>query len=165
MNSVEQIYKEAERKLERYIGTNGLRHTQERYTILRYTCELGNPFTAGDVVKRAKADYISKATVYNTLQLLVSAQILWFMGKKGTQATYEFVNSGKVHIQLKCTRCGKVTKVRKNTAIDNVIHMYKPTNFNISHYSLYIYGACKVCRKLEMEKLNKALKSCTGPSL
>ncbi len=139
-------YKEAERKLEQYIAEHRLRHTPERYTILRHACELGNPFTVEQLTQLAEQSHISRATIYNTLSLLVSAQILWCIGRKGAQAEYELVTGGKVRMRLKCSNCGRIADF-KDIAIENLVAARKYSNFNLTHFSLYVYGTCKTCRK------------------
>lgn len=149
--SEDKYYKEAEAKLEQYIGKHGLRNTMERYAILRFACELGNPFTAEQVVTLAAEQNISKATVYNTLSLLVSAQILWSLGKRGLNAEYEVVTSGKIRMQMRCSNCGRVANLR-DAVISDMIIGRKFNNFNPTHFSLYVYGTCKVCKKLQGRK-------------
>lgn len=141
-------YKEAERKLEIFIAKNGLRHTLERYTILRHACNLGNPFTAGQLIERAAADNISKPTVYNTLRLLQTAQIIFNLGNRGLNAQYEVVTGGKIRMQLRCGTCGRTAALR-DAVISDVVMGRKFNNFNISHFSLYVYGTCKVCKRLQ----------------
>lgn len=144
-------YREAERKLEIFIAKNGLRHTMERYTILRHACNLGNPFTAGQLVDLAAKDNISRPTVYNTLRLLVTAQILFSLGNRGLNAQYEVVTGGKIRMQLRCGTCGRTTSLR-DAVLSDVIMGRKFNNFNSSHFSLYIYGTCKVCKRLQGKK-------------
>ena len=144
----QKAYEEAERRLERYIGSHNLRHTMERYTILRFACELNSPFTAEQIINLATEKNISKGTVYNTLALLVSARILWCLGRKGLKTEYEMATNGeKIRMQIQCIRCGRVSTV-KDTAIEDIVRSKRFNNFNYSHYSMYIYGTCKVCKSL-----------------
>lgn len=139
----QKYYNEAERKLERYIGANHLRHTKERYTILHYCCELGK-FRATQIIELATADFISRPTVYNTLALLVSAQILWRQSGKGPAAEYETISKAKVRMRMQCTRCGRVLNF-KDAAIEQVIENHRYRNFNLSHFTLDVWGTCKTC--------------------
>lgn len=147
----ETRYREAERKLDKFIARNQLRRTPERFIILRHACDLGNPFTAGQLMQLAQQDHISQGTVYNTLSLLVSAQILWCLGKRGTKAEYEVVTGGKIRMQLRCSECGRVADF-KDVAIENLVNARKYSNFNISHFSLYVYGSCKTCRRKKLRQ-------------
>lgn len=150
-------YREAERKLEMYIARHSLRHTMERYTLLRHACNLTSPFTAGQLMELAAKDNISVPTVYNTLRLLVSAQILWSLGKRGLNAEYEVVTGGKVRMQLRCSNCGRIANL-SDAVISDMILGRKFNNFNPSHFSLYVYGTCKVCKRLQGRRNTKTTK-------
>lgn len=143
-NTDNKYYEEAARKLEKYIGEHHLRHTQERYTILSYICEIGRPFTADQVIKMAEKDFISRPTVYNTLELLVSAQILWEGGKRGGKQEYEMLHGVKMRMRMRCTRCGRLSNF-KDSAIEELIAKHKFRNFRLSHYTLEVWGTCRVC--------------------
>lgn len=139
----EKYYEELERKLERYIGEHKLRHTPERYTILRYACEEGK-FKASAIVERAKTDFISRPTVYNTLRLLVSAQILWCQSGRGPSAEYEVISKAKVRMRLMCYKCGRTMNFR-DMHIEEVIEAHHFRNFALSHFTLDVWGTCKEC--------------------
>lgn len=155
MTKAEQQYKAAEAKLETYIGEHHLRHTQERCIILRHICELETPFCAEDVLESVKADFISQGTVYNTLQLLMSARILQEIHRPhpGNKTEYELQQKGQAKMLMVCQRCGREVEI-KDKAIESIVRLHKYSNFNMEHFSLYIYGECKVCRRLTHKTIN-----------
>lgn len=144
----ENIYTVAQAKLDAYIAANGLRCTQERYCLLQYICSLGGMFEADKVIVYAREQHISPATVYNALNLFVSAQILHSLSKAyGRGKTcYELMLFPTPHIEVVCTRCGRVSEL-KDKAIENIVRMRRYTNFVPHGFSLYIYGECKTCKR------------------
>ncbi len=91
---------------------------------------------------------ISRATIYNTLDVLQKAGIIHRLDKEfGVRAgQYEVVQANASHIQIICQRCGRVSEVR-DTTINRMLADKRFTNFNPQRFSLYIYGTCKVCRR------------------
>lgn len=145
----DDTYKAASSKLENYIRENGLRHTPERYTLLRHICALEQPFGIDALVgSLAEEERISTATIYNTVNLLVSAQILHCISRRDGRkyAQYQLTAQQAARLELVCTRCGRVSAF-KDKAIENLIRMRKYSNFNLQGYSLYIYGECKTCKR------------------
>ena len=151
----DDTYKAALNKLETYIKDNGLRHTPERYTLLRHICALEQPFGIDTLAgSLSEEDRISPATIYNTINLLVSAQILHCVSRRDGRkyAQYQLTAQPAVRFELVCTRCGRISSF-KDKAIENLIRTRKYSNFNLQGYSLYIYGECKTCkRKLLKDK-------------
>ncbi len=148
MQNSENIYTEAQAKLDAYIAANGLRCTQERYRLLLYICSLGSVFEADKILAYAQEQHISPATVYNSLRLFVSAQILHCLSKPYGRSTtcYELMLVPKPHIEVVCTRCGRVSEL-KDKAVENIVRMRRYTNFVPHAFSLYIYGECKTCKR------------------
>lgn len=135
-------------KLETYLKDNGLRHTPERYTLLRHVCALEQPFRTETLVESVQNEHISLATVYNTLGLFISAQILHCLNRRygRKQAEYELLTQKLVRMEMVCTRCGRVSHIR-DVAIQNLVCTRKYSNFNMQGFSLYVYGECKTCKR------------------
>lgn len=144
----EDSYKIAQSKLETYIQANNLRHTTERYILLRCVCALEQPFSVDSLVKVAEEEHISLATIYNSVNLFVSAQILHCISRRYGRklAQYELMTQRTVRMEMICTRCGRVSRI-KDVAIENLVRTRKYSNFNMQGYSLYIYGECKTCKR------------------
>ena len=153
MTKEDTVYQEAAERLNTYIDAHGLRHTQEREWVLRHVCALHGPFSAEHLIVLCREEHISPATVYNTLSLLTDAHILYPLNRQygHKKATYELLTRGDTHLQIICTRCGRVADFR-DTAVQNLLHARRYSNFLLSHFSLYVYGTCKVCRRLAAGK-------------
>ena len=145
----EESYIQADKAFEAYLSENGFLYTQERRKVLQcITANCQAAFTPMQVVEWVKPHFISKATVYNTLQLLVRAHVVNCLAlqRHNREVQYELATETPNYIQVICTRCGRVTFLRDVT-IRNVITAKKYSNFRMQHFSLYLYGECKFCRR------------------
>lgn len=153
MDAKSKSYKAALTKLNAYIKTHNMRKTPVREIILEQVCLLPQPFTAEQLTQACKEEHISTGTIYNTLDLLIEAQLLNAVnhqcGKNAMQ--YELIQGRQIRMQIRCTQCGRVTEIR-DKAIDNLIRIRKYSNFEMQRYSLFIYGECKHCRKTKKEE-------------
>lgn len=152
----EDIYRKAYNRLCSYLDANALRHTSERLTILTAICELQR-FSVDDLRYSLTGIRISRATVYNTLELMEKAGIVQRIEKEfGVRAGYyelSFINNSSV--QIICQQCGRVSKIKDST-IQRMLEDKRFTNFVHERFSLYIYGKCKVCRKKNISLTHKS---------
>lgn len=148
---IDSTYKAADAKLRAYIRAKAMRPTKVRNMVLKQVCILPKPFTADQLVKACEPDRISVGTVYNSLKLFIDAGILHGITRqRGQMATeYELQSDKDSVMQIICTKCGRVGKI-DDKAIHRLVSTRKYSNFNIQHYSLYVYGECKICRRLAM---------------
>jgi Fur family ferric uptake transcriptional regulator len=146
-NKKEDIQPTPAELLANYLVEHQLRHTPERYTILAKICELQR-FTIDELRSKLTDITISRATVYNTLSLLEDARLIQKLDKEfGVRTTqYELVHASDSSVQVICQRCGRVSTVR-DTTISRMLADKKWSNFVPHHFSLYVFGHCKVCRR------------------
>ena len=146
-NKKEDIQPAPAELLANYLVEHQLRHTPERYTILAKICELQR-FTIDELRSKLTDITISRATVYNTLSLLEDARLIQKLDKEfGVRtAQYELVHASDSSVQVICQRCGRVSTVR-DTTISRMLADKKWSNFVPHHFSLYVFGHCKVCRR------------------
>ena len=150
MNNKEGLYNRVSHQWQKFLRATGKMDTKERNTILRRIVEnksIGT-FSPTEVLEWVAEEGLSTATVYNTLNLLVEARILHRLRQSvnSTKMMYEFAHGGTNHMQIICTRCGRVSNVR-DSAIHHNIQSKLYQNFKLGHYSLYIYGVCEKCNK------------------
>ena len=143
----EDIYRTAYNRLCTYIDDNSLRHTSERLTILSAVCEL-KQFSMDDLRYALTGIHISRATIYNTLELMEKADIVRKIEKEFGVRTgyYELAFLGSSSVQIICQRCGRISKI-KDTTIQRMLGDKRFTNFIPERYTIHIYGTCKVCRR------------------
>lgn len=153
MTSVER-YEKALKILDDYIVANNLRHTLERERLLKIMADLNqHVFTFSDLDQKRREAHISVPTLYNSLNLFVSARILYRMqrtqGLKEEQ--YKWTFDTKNTLRMICTRCGREAAFN-DKALLQIVHNRNYTNFVPAHFSLFVYGECKACRRLQVKQ-------------
>ena len=145
----QKAYKAAQEKLDRYVRENGMRVSPVRNIVLSLICQLPQPFTAEELKIACEAERISVGTVYNTLNLFISARILHAIERqRGKAATeYELIIGSQARMIVICERCGRQTELH-DKAIDRLVRERRYSNFKMQHFSLFVYGECKICRRL-----------------
>ena len=148
----QKTYEAALVKLNEYIAAHPMRRSHVREMVLEQVCLIQQPFTAEQLAEACAAERISVGTVYNALELFITAQILHAIdrqrGKSATQ--YEVIPGKQTYMQIQCSKCGRVSEI-KDKAIDHLIRVRKYINFDMQRYTLLIYGECKHCRKPKIQ--------------
>jgi Fur family ferric uptake transcriptional regulator len=96
---------------------------------------------------------VSRATLYNTMQLLLDCKLVLKHQFGQNISFYERAYNNDSHHHLICTNCHDIQEY-KDAELRAVIQNKKVKRFTPSHYSLYIYGLCNACTKLEKAKKN-----------
>ena len=109
----EAVYKEVFNIFSAYLEQKGQRKTNERYAILEEIYSRTDHFEAEALytdLTTNKGINVSRATIYNTLELLVSCDLIKKHQFGKNQAQYEKSYGYKQHDHLICTECHKVTE-------------------------------------------------------
>jgi len=142
MKPVEEIFSE-------FLKAKSLRKTPERLAVLTEVYALSSHFSVDSLLEdmKKKGFGISRATIYNTIELLLDCSLLkrHQFGKNVAQfeKSYEF----KQHDHMICLDCDKVFEF----CDPRIQHIQSTTgsmlNFNITHHSLNFYGNCALLEK------------------
>ena len=130
-----------------YLKNKGLRNTAERNAIFTTVCQTNDIFTLEMIWQQLEESNfrVSRASVYNTMELLFDANIVVRHQFAGANVKYELKHIAEQYHYTICTRCNTVRKI-KNEKMKRLFSDYKIPKFTLEHYSLQFYGVCSKCK-------------------
>ena len=128
-----------------FIKQRGQRQTAERFAILDALYATGDHIDADTLYARLKEAgvQVSRATVYNTLELLLECDLIVKHQFGKTQAKYERAYAYWQHDHLLCMDCGAIFEFcdpRLQSIQETVAEIY---GFEVAQHALNMYGHCR----------------------
>lgn len=145
----EKIYTDIRAKFVNYLEEKKLRKTAERFAILDCIFQIAGHFDMCMLHQRLEklGFHVSRATVYNTLEVLEDCGLIMRHQFMTQAAQYELRFLAETHAHAICTRCGNVRELIEEEGLKRSIDTLKITRFHSEFHALYIYGICTKCRK------------------
>ena len=153
MHSTEGFTHIAKKRFERFLDEKGLRKTPERFSVIDELFTLDDHIDADGLflIMRNKDYSISRATIYNTLDLLVDCGLAVKHHFKDKNALYEQALIFQHHDHLICNDCNSI-KEFSDPRIDEIREeIGKQLGSKITTHSLVFYGDCSI-RNCENKK-------------
>ncbi len=137
---------EIEERFIAFLKGRRLRKTPERLAILAQVVATGAHFEAEDILRSLEASgyHVSRATVYNTIDLLCQCGIVRRLIFSVHRSCYEL--TGRSHIHLVCNACGRIREADDPEALRGLDAM-KFGGFIPSYSSTTLYGLCSRCAR------------------
>ena len=128
-----------------FLKKRGKRQTPERFSVLEAVYATPDHMDADELYLRLKQQgaRVSRATVYNTLELLIDCDLVVRHQFGKNQAKYERAYSYWQHDHLICMDCNELLEFcdpRLQSIQEMVAEIYQ---FDITHHSLNMYGRCQ----------------------
>ena len=139
---VEKTKQEVRELFTAYLEQNQQRKTPERYAILDEIYTSKEHFDVDELFVKMKSRnyHVSRATVYNTLDLLVESGLVKRHQFGQNTSHYEQAFGYKQHDHLICNHCKKVFEFCDPRVQQITSTMGSLLKFNVRSHSLHLYG-------------------------
>ncbi|MDR1809048.1 MAG: transcriptional repressor [Prevotella sp.] len=136
-----------------YLSGKKHRKTPERYAVLEHIYSTKGHFNMESLYKAMSEEgfRVSRATLYNTIELLLDCGLVVKHQFGANVSQYERVYGNENHDHLICLSCGSV-KEYKNENLFVPSQQKRIQRFKISYYSMYIYGTCSRCARARLKQ-------------
>ena len=129
--------------IERRLLRGGYRVTAPRRALLDAIHELGEHFTAEQILARAPS--VGRATVFRTLRLLQDLGAVCQVILDDGTAEYRLSSVGHHH-HIVCSECGAIDDFASCDIGDLLEELSRRTGFDIAAHRLEVYGRCARCQ-------------------
>lgn len=134
----------AHESFRKYLKKEKHRITPERFEVLDYALKYKGHFGADELFLEMKTNHsnISRATVYNTLELLAACDLLSKRNFGENKTRYESNYDRNTHDHLICISCGAIEEFSEPRMENIVAEVSRKLGYETSGYSFNIFGKC-----------------------
>lgn len=138
----------------RYLKEGGFRITPERFEILDAIIQYPGHFMADElyIAMKKNNSEVSRATVYNTLELLSNCHLLSKRNFGENKSRYETNFERSSHDHLLCGDCGSIMEFSSPKVKKIIEEICAESGFEPTGYSFNVFGKCKKCKNIKNEK-------------
>jgi Fur family peroxide stress response transcriptional regulator len=135
------------------LRAEGKRITPQRTAICRLLADADTHPTANQIFKQLKPEFpsLSLATVYNTLDTLVSLGLVNILGTAGDEAVHYDADINP-HVNLACVNCHRVFDLPSQYINQLDAEVEKNSKFKLLGARVMFYGICPECQALEINQ-------------
>ena len=140
-------FEQAKHKFKEFLESNNNRKTPERFAILEEIFVHQHHFDAEELYIKMKqnAYRVSRATIYNTLDILVECDLIKRHQFGHNKTLYERAYGFEDHDHIVCIECGKISEFDDLRVHNTVKEKADIEQFSVIRHSLNIYGKCSTC--------------------
>ncbi len=137
-------------RFEEYLQSRGMRNTAQRRILVDLVFSQHDHFDADALLdklpRKGKRGYVSRPTVYRTLNEFVDAGLLRRFELDG-RAVYEHDYGYPQHDHLYCQKCQKLFEFQSDQLVALRDEVAKRHRFQVTGHRLIITGICESCRR------------------
>ena len=135
-------------EIEKRLKQHGYRLTGPRSAVVEAVVGHVRPFTAEQLVNELAdgEEPIGRATVYRTLEVLASMDVLTRIVSPDGHPSYISGAPGHRH-HLLCQICGTTVTITSCPMSELLATLAKDTDFVISDHTLEVFGICPTCQQ------------------
>jgi Fur family transcriptional regulator, ferric uptake regulator len=139
----------AKENFTKYLKSGSFRITPERFVILEAVMSYDGHFDADELFFQVKSNgqKVSRATVYNTLDLLQDCGLISKYRFGENHSRYEKAFGRPQHHHLICLECGDIIEFVSDEIETIQQEVCNSNNFKSQSSTLQIFGICSKCQK------------------
>lgn len=144
-----EMVREAEEIFHSHLKRVGLKHTEQRDTILRTFLETRDHLSTDELhrlVKKKDAK-IGFTTVYRTLKLFTECGLASEVAFHDGVARYEHQYNRRNHHHMVCTDCGSSVEFFSPEIEKIEQEIGRKHHYTTTRHTFQVYGICDTCRK------------------
>tara|TARA_B100001029_G_C14975249_1_gene402649 strand:+ start:437 stop:889 length:453 start_codon:yes stop_codon:yes gene_type:complete len=144
----QKILKEVNSVFNDFLQEKDHRKTPERFAILNEIYKKASHFNIDEMysIMKRKKYRVSRATLYNTIELLLNAKLIRKHHFENHPAEYEKCYFSRQHDHLICDKCNKIIEFCEPRMHNIKQFISEELKFKIERHTLNMYGLCESCQ-------------------